>query len=508
MNASMIKNVNEIMRKDSGDSDAMSKLKGLVWLLFLKVFDYLEEEWELVKEDYEPIVPIGYRWRDWASCENIKNKMTGPELINFVNNKLLKVLSGQSIKNENGEDVYPFTSQTKQASKIKEFMGDVINTVKDGVNLRTLIDLIDEIDFSDENQRHQFNDIYEGMLKELQKEKRNGGEFYTNRALTSFIIEKLDPKIGEKIADFACGTGGFLVDAMNYMYAQNPTLEQLEALQNSFYGVEKKPLPYMLCTTNMLLHGIENPGIYMDNILEIDCRSYTEEDKFDVIPMNPPYGGSEDERILINFPTDFRTTETESLFLYKIMIRLKKYGRAGVILPDGILFSNNKADINIKRKLLTEFNLHTIIRLPNSCFAPYTSIATNILFFTNEEPTGYVWFYRYDLINGQKFSNTKNPLTREKLYAIDEWWNNRVEIKDEKIDESMTETWKSRCVNIEEIINNGFNLDLCGYPIKEKIILSPEETIRNFQKERDRLDREMDNKLNEILSLLGIAKED
>ncbi|MDJ8958823.1 class I SAM-dependent DNA methyltransferase [Clostridium perfringens] len=505
----LIKKLRDIMYNDGGVDTDEQRLREIVWLLFLKIFDYREEEWEITKTNYEPVIPEGYRWRDWATGVSLKEQMTGEELLDFVNNKLFKVLSGDSIKNEKGEEVYLFTKTTRAALLVREFMKSSTNLMTNGQKLRQVINEINEIDFSSMDDRHSLNDIYEQLLKGLQKS--NGG-FYTGRALTSLIVDHVNPKIGDKVADFACGTGGFLVDAMKHMEKQEKTLSQehQEILQNSFYGVEKKPLPYMLCTTNMLLNGIEEPDIMHGNSLEYDVRRYSDDEKFDVILMNPPYGGAEEfDVVQRNFPADLRASETADLFVVEIMYRLKENGRCGIILPDGFMFgdiNNDRAKANIKKKLLEEFNLHTIIRLPGSCFAPYTQIATNLLFFDNtEEKTKDVWFYRYDLIDGKKFSMTKNPMTREKLSSIDNWWNNRLEIKDKKEDESMTETWKAKKVSLQEIVKNGYNIDYCGFPDKEKVILSPEETITNFKKEREKLDNLMDAKLQVILDLLGIG---
>ncbi|GAA6310370.1 class I SAM-dependent DNA methyltransferase [Intestinibacter bartlettii] len=499
---SLIKKIQDIMRGDAGVGGDEQRLSQIVWILFLKIFDYKEEEWKYTKDDYESIIPEGYRWRDWVTSTSLKEQMTGEELIDFVNNKLFRVLSGDLIKDENGEDILLFKSTKKSALIVKEIMRESNNFMKNGVLLRKLVNEFDQIDFSDIDERHTFNDIYEQLLKGLQK---SNGEFYTNRAITSFVVDKVNPVIGETIADFACGTGGFLVDALKYIEENNKlNSEDYLKLQNSFYGVEKKQLPYMLCTTNMLLHDIEIPNIMHDNSLEHDVRKYTDEDKFDVILMNPPYGGSELEIVQKNFPAELRNSETADLFIIEIMYRLKKNGRCGVVLPDGFLFNTDNSKKSIKKKLLEEFNLHTVIRLPQSCFAPYTNIATNLLFFDKIQPTKETWFYRYDLPNGQKFSMTKNPMTREKMLEIDEWWDNRIEVKDEKEDKSMTETWKSKKVFIQEIIENNYSLDYCGYPNQEKIILSPEETINNFKKERERLDKLMDEKLQEILNLLGV----
>ncbi len=492
--SSLLKRMKDIMRDDAGVGGNEQRLSQIVWILFLKIFDYKEQEWEITNPNYEPILPIGYRWRDWATSSSYKEQLTGEELIDFVNNKLFKVLAGEPIK-ENSKDIYLFQNESDIAMLVKEFIKSSSNFMQNGVLLRQLINEFDEIDFSDYNERHAFNDIYEQLLKGLQKDD---GEFYTGRAITSLIVDKVKPMIGEKVADFACGTGGFLVDALNFMKKQNPTVEQMEQMQHSFYGVEKKKLPYMLCVTNMLLNDIEVPDIVHGNSLERDVRRYTEEEKFDVILMNPPYGGSELNIVQKNFPSDLSTSETADLFMIEIMYRLKKNGRCGIVLPDSLLFGDENGQIAIKKKLLEEFNLHTIIRMPGSCFAPYTQIATNLLFFDNKGKTENVWFYRFDLPGGIKFSLTKNPMTREKFKEIDEWWDNRGEIKDIKEDESMTETWKSRKVSIEEIRENRYSLDYCKFPDEEKIILSPEETLTNYLKAKEKIEVKLNLALNNL----------
>lgn len=495
----LIKRIQDIMRGDAGVGGDEQRLSQIVWILFLKIFGYKEEEWELTKENYEPVIPEGYRWKDWATSTSVKDQMTGDELIDFVNNKLFKVLSGDSIKDNNGEDIYLFTKTDRASLLVKEFMKESTNFMKNGVLLRQLINVFDDIDFSDYDERHAFNDIYEQLLKGLQK---NNGEFYTPRAITSFVVDKVNPKIGDRVADFACGTGGFLVDALHHIEEQGIKVEDLPKLQHTFYGVEKKQLPYMLCVTNMLLNDIAEPDILHDNSLDTNVRTYTSEDEFEVILMNPPYGGSELESVQKNFPAELRNSETADLFVIEIMYRLTKGGRCGIVLPDSFLKNVDK--MPIRRKLIEEFNLHTVIRLPSSCFAPYTPIATNLLFFDKTEPTKETWFYRFDLPDDQKFSMKKNPMTREKMSDIDVWWDNRIEIKDEKEDNSMTETWKAKRVSFSELKENGFDLGICDYPNKEYVILSPKETIDNFKQVRKELDKKMDIKLEEIINMLGV----
>ena len=489
----MIKRIHDITRQDAGIDGDAQRLSQIVWILFLKTFDYAEEKREH-KNDYKAIIPKGYRWRDWAK----NNQLTGENLIDFVDNKLFPVLRGNAIKDENGNNIVLFEGTDNQSLLVKEFMKDSTNYMKDGILLKDIINLFEEVDFSDSGERHKFNDIYETLLSGLQSAGKSG-EFYTPRALTDFCIDKINPQIGETIADFACGTGGFLIDALKHLQSQikDEDIETNNILQTSLYGVEKKQLPYMLCTTNLLLNGINEPNILHGNSLETNLSDYTEADKFNVIIMNPPYGGKEQTSIQQNFPSDFRTSETADLFIVEILYRLHKNGRVAIILPDGFLFGNDRAKTNIKRKLMNECNLHTIIRLPKTCFAPYTSIATNLLFFDKTGKTKETWFYRMDIPYGYKaFSKTK-PLQRSHMINIDKWWNNRIEIKN-----TDTDTFKAKKFTYEEIEASGFNLDLCGYQTKKDIILSPEETILNFKIKRDELNKKIDEQLAIILKLL------
>lgn len=502
-----ISKIRNIMRQDANVEGDDQRLRQLIWMFLLKVIDSKEEEWALLEEDYEPIIPVGYRWRDWVKSTDPKNKLTGKELTDFVNDKLFPVLAGNAIKNENGEDVYLFENNSELAELIKAFMGEckLTNLMADGTLLREVLEEVDLTDFQNAKDKHEFNVIYESLLKDFSK---INGEFYTQRPITKFIVEKLEPTPEDNFADFAAGTGGFGVDFVENIMSQSPTKEQIDNLSNSVYLVEKKPMPYALAVTNMLLHGVKCPNVTLGNTLERSVSSYTQEEKFSKIGMNPPYGGSEMQTTLLNFPENLRSSETADLFMVEIMYRLKINGKAGVILPDSIMFGSDKVKIEIKKKLLTEFNLHTIIRLPGSCFAPYTGIPTNILFFDNtEKKTDFIWFYRWDLQDGKKFSFAKNPMKDEHLDVVREWWDNRREIKDVKENETMTETWKSKKISVKEIEDANYSFDFCGYPNIEKVILSPEETIKNFKEERERLNKEMDSKLDEILKLLGL-KED
>ena len=297
--------------------------------------------------------------------------------------------------------------------------------------------------------------------------------------------------------DFACGTGGFIISWLKELKKQVKTTENEEAYSNSIYGIEKKQFPYMLCVTNLLLHGLDIPRVYHSNTLLQDVLDYTEDDRVDVILMNPPYGGSEKADVKNHFPTDLASSETADLFMSVIMYRLKKNGRAAVILPDGFLFGTDNAKVNIKKKLLREFNLHTIIRLPGSVFSPYTSITTNILFFDNTHPTEETWFYRLDMPEGYKhFSKTK-PMKLEHFQPVLNWWNDRQEITEDGFDKAKKFTAQQLT---EEL---GYNLDQCGYPHEEEEILAPMDLIHRYEEQRASLNAEIDRVLSEITSLLG-----
>ena len=368
--------------------------------------------------------------------------------------------------------------------------------MKDGVYLRQIINVVNEIDFEDTKESHAFGDIYETILKELQA-AGSAGEFYTPRAVTEFMAKMIKPKLGEKMADFACGTGGFLTSWLNELRKQVVTTKDNEAVDNSIYAIEKKPFPYLLCITNMLLHDMENPNINHANSLLKNVLDYTDDDKFDVILMNPPYGGHEDASVKGYFPDDLASSETADLFMSVIMYRLKTDGRAAVILPDGFLFGNDNAKMSIKKKILTEFNLHTIIRMPASVFAPYTSITTNILFFDNSHPTKETWFYRLDMPEGYKhFSKTK-PMKLEHFQPVMDWWNDRKEIEVDGWD-------KAKKFTAQEIADNNYNFDLCGFPHEEEEILPADELIENYKEKRAYLNKKIDDVLANIEKMLEV----
>lgn len=483
-----VRNIQNIMRGDSGINGDAQRIETMTWMLFLKVYDSKEEDWELYDDKYESIIPEELRWRNWALDNMDGEALTGDDLLDFVNNKLFPTLKNLEI-NELTE---------KRKIIVKEVFEDTNQYMKDGILLRKVINVIDEIDFDDAKEKNAFGHIYETILKSLQS-AGNAGEFYTPRAVTDFCAQMIKPQIGDRVADLACGTGGFLTSAISELELKIKSVEDREILNKSIYGIEKKPLPYLLAVTNMLIHDIDNPDIYHDNSLAYDVRDYKDSEKFDVIMMNPPYGGKETDGIKINFPADLRSSETADLFMSLIMYRLRENGRAAVVLPDGFMFGTDNVKMNIKQKLVNEFNLHTIIRLPASVFAPYTSITTNILFFDKTHPTESTWFYRIDMPEGYKhFSKTK-PMKLEHLDEVRDWWNKRLDIED-----ATTGHPKAKAYSRDEIIANNYNLDLVGFPNIEEEILSPEDTIREYKEKRASLNAEIDQKIAEIEDLLGI----
>ena len=481
-----IKRLRDIMRNDAGINGDAQRIEQITWMLFLKVYDAKESDWEMNEDDYTSIIPNECRWINWAHDDKTGVALTGDDLLNFVNNTLFPTLKKLAVTRE---------TPIKKAI-VQTVFQDANNYMKDGVLLRQVINVIDEIDFGDYNESHAFGEIYETILKELQS-AGSSGEFYTPRAVTDFMAKMIEPKIGETMADLACGTGGFITSWLKELHQKVETVADEEAYSSSIYGIEKKQFPYMLAVTNMLLHDLDVPQIYHDNTLLRDVLDYTDDDKFDVILMNPPYGGSEKADVKSHFPSDLASSETADLFLSVIMYRLKDKGRAAVILPDGFLFGTDNAKVNIKKKLLNEFNLHTIVRLPSSVFSPYTSITTNILFFDKTGPTKETWIYRLDKPEGYKnFSKTK-PMKLEHFEPVISWWHERQEILVDGFDKIK----KFSREDLEE--KYAYNLDLCGYPHEEEVILAPHDLIYQYQEERASLNAEIDRVLEEIEKRLG-----
>lgn len=474
------------MRNDSGVNGDAQRIEQIVWMLFLKIYDAKEETWELVVDDYKSIIPAGLQWRDWAVDYKDGQAMTGDALLDFVNNTLFPALKNIEIDED---------TPMRQLI-VKSAFEDANNYQKDGVLLRQVINIIDEIDFTEYKERHEFGAIYESFLKDLQS-AGNAGEFYTPRAVTDFMVKVIQPVLGERIGDFACGTGGFLTSALNALEPQvGNSLENREMYNHSVYGIEKKSLPHLLCVTNMLIHDLDDPDILHGNALEMDYKEMRKLEPFNVILMNPPYGGSEKESVKANFPTELRSSETADLFMNVIMYRLKRDGRAAVILPDGFLFGTDNAKFNIKERLFSDFHVHTVIRMPHSVFAPYTSIRTNILFFDHSKPTEETWFYRLDMPEGVKNFSKTRPMKKEHFADVLAWWDNREEIE---VDGHP----KAKRYTIQEIVDRSYNIDLCGFPHEEEVILEPMALIQEYQEKRASLNAEIDHVLEQITSMLG-----
>ncbi|RXT08838.1 class I SAM-dependent DNA methyltransferase [Ammoniphilus sp. CFH 90114] len=433
--STIIKSVQDTMRKDAGVDGDAQRISQLVWMVFLKVFDAKEEEWELMRDEYRAIVPEGLRWRDWAANDE---GMTGDELLDFINNKLFKELKEMEL------DEY----SDPKAFIVKAVFEDSYNYMKSGTLMRQVINKLNEIDFTTQQDRHMFNDIYENILKDLQN-AGNAGEYYTPRPVTQFVVDMVNPKLGERVLDFACGTGGYLTSTIEHFKTtgQIKSVEDNQILQDTIMGIEKKPMPHMLAVTNLILHDIDTPKIKHDNSLTKNVREYRPVDQVDVIVTNPPFGGIEEDGIEINFPEKFRTKETADLFMVLLMYLLKDGGRAGIVLPDGFLFGEG-VKTAIKEKLLEEFNLHTIVRLPKGVFAPYTDINTNLLFFEKGKPTEEVWYFEHPLPSGYKNYTKTKPIRLEEFELEKHWWSNRLE---------NGQTWK---VSIEDIKRRNYNLDI------------------------------------------------
>lgn len=430
-----IKTIQDIMRKDAGVDGDAQRISQLVWMIFLKVFDDREAERELVEGGYKSPIPPKLRWRAWASDPE---GITGDELLAFANNELFPRL----------KELPATGKHAAIAGVVRGVFEDAYQYMKSGTLLRQVVNKLNEVDFNKASDRHEFGDIYEKILGDLQS-AGNAGEYYTPRAVTQFIVDQVDPQLGETILDPACGTGGFLVCAIEHIRARYvKSGKDEDKLQASIHGVEKKPLPHLLCVTNLMFHGVDTPSqIRHDNTLARPLRDYGPADRVDVIITNPPFGGMEEDGIESNFPAQYRTRETADLFLVLLMTLLKPGGRAALVLPDGTLFGEG-IKTRIKEALLSECNLHTIVRLPKGVFSPYTGIKTNLLFFEKGKPTRDVWFYEHPYPPGAKSYSKTKPLRIDEFAAEKKWWAKRKETD---------QAWK---VGVEEIKARGYNLDI------------------------------------------------
>ncbi len=476
----LIKSIQDIMRQDSGVDGDAQRISQLTWLLFLKVFDALEEELELTRDDYKSPLPEALRWRHWAADPE---GMTGDALLNFVNNELFPTL-----KNLPGD-----VQRNPRGYVVRGVFEDAFNYMKSGQLLRQVINKLATVDFNRQAERHQFNDLYEKILKDLQS-AGNAGEFYTPRAVTQFMVDMTNPQLGERVMDPATGTGGFLVCAIEHLRKQVKTADDETRLQNSILGVEKKQLPHMLCVTNLMLHGIEVPSLIRhDNTLSRPLRDYTPADRVDAILTNPPFGGIEEPGIEQGFPADVCTKETADLFLVLIKHVLKHNGRAAVVLPDGTLFGEG-VKTRIKEQLLAECNLHTIVRLPKAVFAPYTPIATNLLFFTKGTPTQHIWYYEHPYPQGVKSYNKTKPIRIEEFDAEKAWWGTEADGFAARVENERA--WK---VSIEQIKAANYNLDQKNPHAAEVVSHDPDELLADYA----RLQTEAQGLRDQLKSILA-----
>ncbi len=459
---SLIKTIQDIMRKDVGVDGDAQRISQMVWLIFLKIFDDMEQEWSLTITGYKSPLQGRFRWSGWARNPE---GMTGEELIDFVNNDLFPALKRLATA----------AGVSPRGKVVGSVFEDAYNYMKSGTLLRQVINTIEaDVDFNKQSNRHLFNDIYEKILADLQS-AGNAGEYYTPRAVTQFMVDILDPQLGETLLDPACGTGGFLTCAIEHLKRQEKNPDDRQTLQAGIHGVEKKPLPHMLAITNMMLHGIDVPtNIRHDNTLARQLQSYTPKDRVDIVVTNPPFGGMEEDGIESNFLKKYQTRETADLFMALIMHLLKQdTGRAAVVLPDGFLFGEG-VKTTLKRELLEEFNLHTIVRLPKGVFSPYTGIATNILFFEKGGPTGDIWFFQHPYPAGYKSYSRSKPLTIAEFDREKAWWGGR-ERQDRKTGEH---AWK---ISAGELVERNYNLD-CKNPHEEIVNhRDPAELMAEYQ---------------------------
>ena len=428
----IVKSARKIMRQDTGTGSDELRILQLSWMLFLKIFSDKDKELELLVDGYTSPIPKELHWDEWASDDE---GMTGDELLKFVDQKLFPALSNIDLSTGN-----------RRAVLVHEVFDNNYNYMKSGIHLRQVINKLNEIDFNNSKDKHVFGQIYETFLSELQS-AGTLGEFYTPRAITDLMTGLVNPQHGEKILDPACGTGGFLTTTIEYLKEQAANIRQREAIAQNVTGWEYKPLPYMLANTNLILHDITTPNIRFGDSLERPLTEYGKKDRVDVILANPPFGGVVSNNNENNFPQTYRTKESADLFLILMIHLLKKGGRSAIVLPDGSLTGDGVKQ-RIRQKLLEDCNLHTIIRLPNSVFQPYASVATNLLFFTKGEATKNVWYYEHKLPEGYKAYSKTKPIQLPEFDGLKQWWKNR---------EANEQAWQ---VDIKTIIKDGYNLDI------------------------------------------------
>ena len=469
---SNIKGIRDIMRKDTGVDGDAQRISQMVWMLFMKIFADKEAEWEITIDGYESPIPEKLKWQNWAADDE---GLTGDQLMDFINNELFPALKELDI------------TISPQTNIIRSVFEDTYNYMKNGTLFRQVINQINNINFNSTTERHLFNDIYETILKELQS-AGSSGEYYTPRAVTQFMVDIINPQLGETILDPACGTGGFLTCGIEHLRQQVNNTKERDQLQNSIRGIEKKPLPHLLCTTNLMLHGFDVPAVRRDNLLSKPYSDWGAKDRVDIIVTNPPFGGVEEDGTETNFPQKFRTKETADLFLALIIKLLKPGGRAAVVLPDGTLFGEG-VKTRIKEDLLTKCNLHTIVRLPNGVFNPYTGIRTNILFFEKGSATKEIWYYEHPYPEGAKSYNKTVPINIKEFDAEKKWWTKR---------EESPLAWK---VSAKAIEDRNFNLDIKNPHVEADNLASPEVLLEKY----NATEKKITTIQNEIVKVLTEA---
>jgi type I restriction enzyme M protein len=472
--SALIKTARDIMRKDAGMNGDLDRIPQLSWLLFLRCFDDLEKRREVTEKKYRPAIEAPCRWRDWAADPN--KGLTGPELLDFVNAKLLPGL--RELSGAGGNE-----QKDVMAAVFKE----THNRMLSGYLLRDVVNLVNQLNFNSQDDIHVLAHLYESMLREMRDAAGDSGEFYTPRPVIRFIIQQVDPQLGERILDPAAGTGGFLVEAFEHLKPRVKSVEHRKALQQeTLFGIEKKPMPYLLGMMNLLLHGIERPSLRRDNALRNPLSSITDKARFDVIVTNPPFGGEEEKGIQANFPDSTRASETALLFLQFIMKSLKEGGRCGMVVPNGTLFGDGVC-ARIKETLLKEFNLHTIVRLPNGVFAPYTAIPTNLLFFDRTGPTKEIWFYEVLPPEGRKGYSKTQPMRSEEFAECQKWWGGR----DRKGRVEGDRAWKVSAAEAIKTDSEGrlvINLDLRNPRQKDDYAhLPPEQLVQELMDKEERI---------------------
>ncbi len=450
----IIKSIRDIFRKDPGLSGDAQRIEQLGWMIFLKLFDDKDKEKEIIDPNYKSPIPSELQWRNWAEDDE---GITGDELINFINNKLFPQLKNLKVSADNRLGII-----------IRNIFEGTNNYMKSGTTFRQAINKLNEIDFNLSKEHHLFNAIYEDVLQGLAA-KKDTGEFYTPRAVTQFIIDMVNPKLGEKVSDPACGTGGFLVCAIEHLKKQVNSIEERQTLQNSISGTELKPLPFMLSVVNLITHDIEVPKIENTDSLSRELTSIKHKDRVDIIVANPPFGGVVGDGMETNFPMNFRTKESADLFLILFIQFLKDKGRAGIVLPDGSLTGDGVKQ-RIRQKLLEDCNVHTIVRLPQSVFAPYASVNTNLIFFEKGKPTKET-YYEHTLPEGAKAYNKTKPIRIEEFEPIKTWWFNR---KENGV------AWK---VPIQTLIDRNYDLDIKNPNKKvEEVVYDRKAIIKQIEK--------------------------